>query len=60
MTKVKVTMEGQMSVTYKSCVSRNSKTEKGNLIKLHRKIKKNKKVCRAQNVGSHKQGQGHN
>ena len=48
------------SVRYKSCVSHNSKSKKGNLIKLHRKVKQNKKVCQAQNLGSHDQGQGHN
>ena len=60
MTKVKVTIEGQRFVTYKSCVSHNSKANKGKLIKLHRKIKQNKKVSRTQNLGSHDQGQGHN
>ena len=30
------------------------------LMKLHRKIENNKKVCRAQEFGSHIQGQGHN
>ena len=34
--------------------------DKGNLFKLHRKIKQNEKVCRAQNLGSLEQGQGHN
>ena len=29
-------------------------------MKLHRKIEYNKKVCRAQDVGSYVQGQGHN
>ena len=28
-------------------------------MKLHRKIKQNKKVCRAQDLGSYAQGQGH-
>ena len=31
-----------------------------NLTKLHRKIEHNKKVCRAQELGSYAQGQGHN
>ena len=43
-----------------NCVSHNSKTDIGNLIKLHRKIKQNEKVCHAQNLGSHDLGQGHN
>ena len=60
MTKVKVIIEGQRFVIYKSCVSHNSKTDKGNSIKLYRKIKQNKKVCREQNLGSHDQIQGHN
>ena len=29
-------------------------------MKLHRKIEHNKKVCRAQELGSYAQGQGHN
>ena len=59
MTKVKVTIEDQRLVIYKSCVSHNSKTNKGNFIKLHRKIKLNEKVCCTQNVGFYSQGQGH-
>ena len=47
-TKVKATIEGQGFVTYKSCVSHKRKIYKGNLIKLHRKVKHNEKVCRAQ------------
>ena len=60
MTKVKVTVEGQRFVTYKSSVSHNSKNNKQTLIKLHRKIKQNEKVCHAQNLVSNDQGQGHN
>ena len=60
MTKVKVTIEGQQFVANKLCVSHNSITNKGNSIKLRKKIKQNEKVCRAQNLGSHDQGQGHN
>ena len=56
-TKVKVTIEGHMFVTNKSCVSHNSKNGRGNLIKLHKKIKQNEKMCHAQNLGSHDQGQ---
>ena len=61
-TKVKVTIQGQRFVTYKSCVSHDSITNtcKGNLIQLDRKIKQNEKVCRTQKLGSHDQGQGHN
>ena len=29
-------------------------------MKLHRKIEHNEKVCRAQELGSYTQGQGHN
>ena len=29
-------------------------------MKLHRKIKHNEKVCRAHDLGSYAQGQGHN
>ena len=29
-------------------------------MKLHRKIKHNEKVCRAQDLGPYAQGQGHN
>ena len=49
MTKVNVTIEDQRLVIYKSCVSHISKTNEENLIKSHRKIKQNEKVCRAQN-----------
>ena len=44
----------------KSCFSNNSKTAEANLTKLHRKIEHNEKVCRAQELGSYAQGQGHN
>ena len=44
----------------KSCFSNNSKTTEANLMKLHRKIEYNEKVCRAQELGSYAQGQGHN
>ena len=36
------------------------KTTEANLTKLHRKIEHNEKVCRAQELGSYTQGQGHN
>ena len=48
------------SVRYKSCLSHNSETTEANLMKLHRKIKNNKKVCRAQELGFYAQEQGHN
>ena len=44
----------------KSCLSNNSKTTEANLMKLHRKIEHNEKVCRAQELGDYAQGQGHN
>ena len=44
----------------KSCLSNNSKTTEANLMKLHRKIEHNEKVCRAHDLGSFAQGQGHN
>ena len=31
-----------------------------NLMKLHRKLEHNEKVCRAQELGIYAQGQGHN
>ena len=46
MAKVKISVEGHRFITYKSCVSHNSKTNIGNLIKFHRKVKQNKKMCR--------------
>ena len=48
----------RLTVRYKSCVTQN--TDKGNSIKFHRKIKQSEKLCRAQNLGFHDQGQGHN
>ena len=54
--KVKVG-SGQRS---KSCLSNNSKTTEANLVKLHRKLEHNEKVCSAQELGSYAQGQGHN
>ena len=39
---------------------RDSKPTEANLTKLHRKIEHNEKVCRAQELGSYAQGQGHN
>ena len=40
--------------------SNNKKITKANLMKLHRKIEHNEKVCNAQELGSYAQGQGHN
>ena len=37
---------------YKSCLMDNLKTAEANLMKLHRKIKRNEKVCRAQQLSS--------
>ena len=42
------------------CLSNNSKTTEANVVKLHRKIDHNEKVCRPQELCSHIQGQGHN
>ena len=52
-----MSQSGQRS---KSCLGNNSKTTEANLTKLHRKIEHNEKVCRAQELGSYAQGQGHN
>ena len=40
--------------------ARTQKTTEANLMKLHRKIEHNEKVCRAQELGYYVQGQGHN
>ena len=45
---------------HKSCLSDSSLTTKANLMKLHRIIKDNEKVCSAHDLGSHAQAQGHN
>ena len=42
------------------CLSNNSKTTGARLTKLHGKIEHNEKVCRAQELDSYAQGQGHN
>ena len=44
----------------KSCFSNNSIPTEANLMKLHRKIEYNEKVCCAEELGSYAQGQGHN
>ena len=46
------TQSGQRSKWY---LSNNSKTTEANLMKLHRKIEHNEKVCRAQELGSYAQ-----
>ena len=56
MPKVKVAIRSKV----RSCLSNNSRTTEANLTKLHRKIDNNEKVCRAQELGSYTQGQGHN
>ena len=52
-----MSQSGQRS---KSCFFNNSKTTKANFMNLYRKIEYNKNVCRAQELGSYAQGQGHN
>ena len=44
----------------KLCLSNNSNTTEANVMKLHRKIEHNEKVCWAQELGSYAQGQGNN
>ena len=41
-------------------VSAITQTLEANFMKIYRKIEHNKKVCRAQNLGSYAQGHGHN
>ena len=66
MPKVKITIRSevrsrsQSGQRSKSCLSNNSKTTEANLTKLQRKIEHNEKMCRAQELGSYTQGQGHN
>ena len=55
MLKLKVT-----GLRSKSCLSNNSKATEVNFTKLHGKIEHNEKKCRAQELGSYAQGQGHN
>ena len=50
----------QLGQRSKSCLSNNSKTTIENLTKLYRKIEHNEKVCRALELDSYAQGQGHN
>ena len=57
MPKVKVTIMSKVKVCLKLCFSL---TTKANLMKLHRKIKDNERVCHAHDLGSYAQGQSHN
>ena len=57
MPKVKVTIRSKVKLCLKLCCS---KTTEANLMKLHRKIKHNEKVCRAHDLGSYAQGQCRN
>ena len=59
MTKVP-TPKVKVAIRSKSCLGNTQKTTEANLTKLHRKIEHNEKVCRAQELGSYGQGQGHN
>ena len=54
---VKVTIRSEVKLCLKLCCS---ETTKANLIKLHRKIKHNEKMCRAHDLDSYAQGQGRN
>ena len=58
--KDKVIIRSEFKLCLKSCLSYNSKTTQANLMKLHRKIKHNEKVCHTQGLGYHTQGQAHN
>ena len=55
--KVKVTIRSKVKLCLKLCCSETTET---NLMKLHRKIKHNEKVCPAHDLGSYAQGQGRN
>ena len=57
MPKVKVTIWSEVKLCLNLCCSY---TTEANLIKLHRKLKHNEKVCRAHDFGSYAQGQGRN
>ena len=57
MPKVKVTVGLKVKLYLNLCCSY---TTEANLIKLHRKIMHNEKMCRAHNFGFYTQGQGHN
>ena len=49
MPKVKVTVMSEVKLCLKLCCSL---TTEANLMKLHRKIEHNEKVCRVQDLGS--------
>ena len=55
MPKVKVTIRSKVKLCLKLCCSL---TAEANLMKLHRKVKHNEKVCHAHDLGSYAQGQG--
>ena len=55
MPKVKVTMKSDVKLCLKLCCSYTTET---NLIKLHRRIKHNEKVCHTHDLDSYAQGQG--
>ena len=57
MPKVKVTIRSKVKLCLKLCCT---KTSEANLMKLHRKIKHNEKMCHARDLGSYAQGQGRN
>ena len=48
------------TVTFLVVSPKQSQKSEANLTKLYREIEHNKKVCRAQELGSYAQGQGHN
>ena len=56
MPKVKVTIRSDVKLCLKSCCPL---TIEANLMKHHRKIEDNEKVCGAQDSGSYAIGQGH-
>ena len=53
----KVTIMSEVQLCLKLCCSL---TTEASLMKLHRKIKDDEKVCRAQDIGSYAHGQSHN
>ena len=57
MPKVKVTIRSEVKLCLKLCCSL---TNEANLIKLHKKIKHNVKVCHAHDLGSYAHDQGSN
>ena len=57
MPKVKVTIRSKVKLCLKLCCS---DTTEANLMKLHRKVKHNEKVCHTHDFDSYAQGQGRN